>query len=261
MSSLPLHEQFAAADDMIRHGGPADFAASSPVAAAIDLAQRLRAEAKDGIPDPEFIAGLREQLRLRAGAVQQAGTAELRFSTIETPLGLLAIAYRDGRVAYCARLGESGESGFERSVAQQLGILPQREAVPPPDLLRAVKDHLAGRQRFRAVDLSGLTPFQQRVLNKTSEIPRGQVRPYGWVAREIGAPGATRAVGTALGHNPIPYLIPCHRVVRTDGSLGEYSGGGPAMKERVLAFEGVAVAHHRSGLRVQVGPAWLEEQS
>ena len=50
--------------------------------------------------------------------------------------------------------------------------------------------------------------------------------------------GAVRAVGTALGHNPVPFLIPCHRVVRSDGSLGEYSGGGPAVKERVLALEG-----------------------
>jgi O-6-methylguanine DNA methyltransferase len=134
---------------------------------------------------------------------------------------------------------ESGEGAFKRAVAQQTGILPKRDRTLPPQLEQEVLDHLAGRRRFRAVDLSGLTPFQQRVLNKTSEIPRGEVRPYGWVAREIGSPGATRAVGTALGHNPIPFLIPCHRVVRSDGSLGEYSGGGPAMKQRVLAFEGV----------------------
>ncbi|MER3421295.1 MAG: cysteine methyltransferase, partial [Chloroflexota bacterium] len=83
---------------------------------------------------------------------------------------------------------------------------------------------------------------QRRVLEKTAEIPRGEVRPYAWVAREIGAPGAVRAVGTALGHNPIPFIIPCHRVVRADGSLGEYSGGGPAVKARVLAYEGVPLA-------------------
>jgi O-6-methylguanine DNA methyltransferase len=90
-----------------------------------------------------------------------------------------------------------------------------------------------------AVDLGALTDFQRAVLGATRTIPRGEVRTYGWVAREIGRPGAVRAVGTALGHNPIPLVIPCHRVVQGDWRLGNYSGGGPEAKRLVLATEGV----------------------
>ena len=65
------------------------------------------------------------------------------------------------------------------------------------------------------------------MLTKTLEIPSGEVRPYGWVAREIGRPKAVRAVGSALGRNPVPVLIPCHRVVRSDGHVGNYGLGVP----------------------------------
>ena len=74
---------------------------------------------------------------------------------------------------------------------------------------------------------------------KALEIPRGEVRPYGWIAAEIGRPKAVRAVGTALAHNPVPLVVPCHRVVRSDGMIGQYSMGGPEAKRRVLAAEGL----------------------
>jgi methylated-DNA-[protein]-cysteine S-methyltransferase len=103
-----------------------------------------------------------------------------------------------------------------------------------------VLDHLTGRRRFSGrVDLSRLTPFQRRVLQKIRTIPVGEVRSYRWVAKAIGAERAVRAVGTALAKNPVPLLIPCHRVIRSDGRLGEYSGGGPSVKAKLLAFEGV----------------------
>jgi O-6-methylguanine DNA methyltransferase len=93
------------------------------------------------------------------------------------------------------------------------------------------------------------------VLRKTREIPRGEVRPYGWVAREIGHPAAVRAVGTALANNPIPYFIPCHRVVRTDGHIGNYGGGGPEAKRAILTMEGVRLKRledlARAGFRYQ----------
>jgi O-6-methylguanine DNA methyltransferase len=93
------------------------------------------------------------------------------------------------------------------------------------------------------------------VLRKTLEIPRGQVRPYGWVAREIGHPAAVRAVGTALANNPIPYFIPCHRVVRTDGQIGNYGGGGPEAKRVILTLEGVRLKRlqdlARKGMRYE----------
>jgi len=88
------------------------------------------------------------------------------------------------------------------------------------------------------VDLDVCGEFQQRVLVAEHGIPRGRVSTYGRIARHLGAPGAARAVGNALARNPFPVIIPCHRAVRSDGSLGGYQGG-PAMKRALLAMEAV----------------------
>jgi O-6-methylguanine DNA methyltransferase len=123
------------------------------------------------------------------------------------------------------RLG-SDEAEFERWFEDSYGRPVLRAERLPSDLGR----------RF---DLRRLPPFQQAVLRKALEIPAGEVRPYAWIAREIGHPAAVRAVGTALARNPIPILIPCHRVVRSDGVIGEYGAGGPPNKRKILTFEGV----------------------
>jgi len=81
-----------------------------------------------------------------------------------------------------------------------------------------------------------LTHFQQAVYRVVCTIPKGQTRSYQWVARRIGHPSAARAVGTALHHNPFAPLVPCHRVVRSDGSLGGFAGG-VAKKRRLLSAE------------------------
>jgi methylated-DNA-[protein]-cysteine S-methyltransferase len=87
-----------------------------------------------------------------------------------------------------------------------------------------------------------LTPFEAAVLRATAAIPAGQVRTYGQIAAAVGRPGAARAVGQALAHNPAPVRIPCHRVVRADGHLGGYSGaGGREEKRALLAAEGADV--------------------
>jgi O-6-methylguanine DNA methyltransferase len=92
------------------------------------------------------------------------------------------------------------------------------------------------------LDLSDVTsPIQQLTLAKLLEIPRGEVRSYAWVAREIGHPRAVRAVASAVARNPIPVLSPCHRVVRSDGFIGEFSLGGPEYKRRFLEYEGMSV--------------------
>ncbi|WP_460039430.1 methylated-DNA--[protein]-cysteine S-methyltransferase [Thermaerobacter litoralis] len=88
------------------------------------------------------------------------------------------------------------------------------------------------------LDVWRLGPFTRAVLDQVRRIPRGSVRTYGAIARALGRPGAARAVGNAVAANPIALLIPCHRVVRTGGVLGAYSGGGPAVKERLLRMEG-----------------------
>ena len=82
-----------------------------------------------------------------------------------------------------------------------------------------------------------LTSFQQKVYTVVKQIPLGSVRTYAWVARKVGKPGATRAVGRALNGNPFPIIVPCHRVVRSDGSLGEYAFGAD-LKRRLLEIEG-----------------------
>lgn len=203
------------------------------------LAARLRAEAGAGVADPAFFDELRSELVAKAAARRSTQPAALRYATMDSPIGRIGVAHRNGLVVYCTRF-ETADA-FERGAARTLGALPEHDAALPAGLERGIRDDLEGRKRFTAVDLSWLPPFQRRVLETTAQIPRGEVRPYGWIAREIGSPGATRAVGTALGHNPIPFIIPCHRVVRSDGTLGEYSGGGPAMKVKVLELEGTPV--------------------
>jgi methylated-DNA-[protein]-cysteine S-methyltransferase len=94
---------------------------------------------------------------------------------------------------------------------------------------------------LRAVALEVCGEFQQRVLLAEYGIPRGRVSTYGRIAKEVGASGAARAVGNALAGNPFPIIIPCHRAVRSDGSIGGYQGGA-LMKRALLAMEGVEFA-------------------
>ena len=89
------------------------------------------------------------------------------------------------------------------------------------------------------LDLSGATPFQRRVWEVTRLIPYGETRGYAWVAQRVGRPGAARAVGQALGRNPLPIIIPCHRVITSDGRLGGFSDG-VEMKRRLLRLEASA---------------------
>ena len=88
------------------------------------------------------------------------------------------------------------------------------------------------------VDFNGQTPFHRKVWEVLQRIPYGRVRSYGWVARKVGKPKAARAVGAACGANPVPLLVPCHRVIAGDGSLGGFSGG-LGVKKRLLKLEGI----------------------
>ena len=103
---------------------------------------------------------------------------------------------------------------------------------------RQLQQYTAGKSvRFTVpLDLSAGTPFQQAVWQTLRKIPRGETRSYAWVARQIGKPKAARAVGTACGANPVLLLVPCHRVVASDGTLGGFSCGLP-LKRRLLALE------------------------
>jgi len=121
-------------------------------------------------------------------------------------------------------------------------------------LVKAVQRYFDGwRTGFDefAVDLSGGTPFQRRVWSVTRRISYGEVRTYGWIGLEMGRPKALRAIGAALGANPVPLLVPCHRIVGGDGSLGGFSAeGGEELKAAMLALERVRLV--RQGGRVRV---------
>lgn len=108
---------------------------------------------------------------------------------------------------------------------------------PPTGLLPALHSHRSAKLKF---DLSELSHFEREVLLAVLSIPRGQVRPYAWVAQRIGRPRAVRAVGSALGHNPVPVLIPCHRVIRSNGTLGDYVFGPPTKRD-LLDAEGTNI--------------------
>ncbi len=88
------------------------------------------------------------------------------------------------------------------------------------------------------IDFSVCSAFQHIVLMEERNIPRGEVRSYGWIAMKLGMPGSARAVGNALAANPFPLVIPCHRAIRSDGRIGGFQGG-PAMKRVLLEMEGI----------------------
>jgi O-6-methylguanine DNA methyltransferase len=190
-----------------------------------DLRDLGRVRAPDGFADRVLVA---------VGIVPSGVDA---YTALETPVGVLEVAWNGDGVSALRRA--RGRDDFERWFSSRLGRRVVRVPQPPDRLLGQIEDVIAGRAPRLRFDLGRLTPFEQEVLRKTLEIPRGEVRPYAWVAREIGRPRAVRAVGTALGHNPIPVLIPCHRVVRSNGTLGEYSMGGTEVKREMLSREGV----------------------
>src|SRR5215831_13003266 len=189
-------------------------------------------------------AGLAERVLAEAGMSDE-------YARFDTVIGTVYVAWNRNGVSAAARSRSVGdfEDYFHAEVRR-----PLRPGTPPADLARHITEELSGKRTLR-FDLRGLTEFEQAVLRKAREIPYGQVRPYSWVAREIGHPSAVRAVGSALANNPIPYFIPCHRVVRADGVIGNYGGGGPEAKKAILEHEGVRVQWlaelARAGVRYQ----------
>ena len=173
---------------------------------------------------------------LRPAVLVAVGLAD-RYAPIASPLGTLNVAWNGRGVSW---VGPADDAAFEAAFREAVGRPLERADALPPRLARAIERRLAGDRRARIeLDLRGWTPFEVAVWRKALEIPRGEVRPYGWIAAEIGRPRAVRAVGTALAHNPLPLVVPCHRVVRSDGSIGQYSLGGPLAKRTILRAEGL----------------------
>lgn len=160
------------------------------------------------------------------------------YSTVPSSLGRVYVAYSDRGVC---RLGlASTDAQFERGLRSRLKQDVVHDAQPPARLRRMLHQALSEGQPFPGpVDLTLVGPFERRVLDQLRQIPRGEVRTYLDIAKRLGYPGAVRAVGNACARNPIPLLIPCHRVIRSDGGLGGYSlRGGVSLKRRLLNDEG-----------------------
>jgi O-6-methylguanine DNA methyltransferase len=194
------------------------------------------------IEAPDLVQGLRglgdvkAPRTLLAGVMARTGLGDA-YWRVQTPIGPVFVAYNDHGISALMRASDAAE--FERAFRLRFDRPLYPTSQPPADLGREVARQLAGGRGKLRFDLSGLTDFERAVLLKALEIPYGQVRPYAWIAREIGRPKAVRAVGTALGNNPIPLLIPCHRVVRRDGRIGDYALGSDT-KRAILRAEGVA---------------------
>ncbi len=185
------------------------------------------------------VAGLRSAAptTLLPRALLAVGLADA-YAPIDSPIGPLFVAFNGLGVSAVEEAGD-GHS-FAATHRRRTGRPAFAVAALPTRLAAAIDRRIDGDRRAQVdLDLRGRTSFERDVWTKALEIPRGEVRPYGWIAAEIGRPRAVRAVGTALGHNPVPVIVPCHRVVRSDGFIGQYSLGGPANKRAILASEGV----------------------
>lgn len=163
-----------------------------------------------------------------------------------TPLGHCGIAWseRAGPPAVTfLQLPEAAPERTEARIAQSSGGRPASAPPAIAEVIRRMGLHLRGEvQDFRdvAVDLEGTGLFARRVYEAAREILPGEYRTYGELARALGRPGAARAVGQALGRNPIALIIPCHRVLAAGGRPGGFSAsGGRATKAQLLALEGV----------------------
>jgi methylated-DNA-[protein]-cysteine S-methyltransferase len=169
---------------------------------------------------------------------EQEGLLDLAYAEVDSPLGtLLVVNTPDGLI----HLGYPN-----RPIDSQLETLAERvspriiEAPERLDPIRRELDEYFGGQRRKfdlAIDWQLTKGFVQKVLRQTAQIPFGETRTYGEMATSAGSPRAFRAAGSALGANPIPIVVPCHRVLRSGGGMGGY-GGGLEVKRELLHLEG-----------------------
>ena len=164
--------------------------------------------------------------------------SKLIYDVLDTPLGpLWMVSAPDG---LCFLHWGGTESGLIKRARTETGLIPKRDPGPLNPWRGKLDRYFSGEKVLFDAPISFLigTPFQKKVWRKMSEIPRGEVRSYRWIADRLGHGRAARAVGNACGRNPLPVVLPCHRVVRQDGSLGGYTGG-LGIKKRLLAIEGM----------------------
>lgn len=169
------------------------------------------------------------------------GARVLGYCLFDTAIGRCGLAWTADALA-AVQLPEATPEGTRERLCRPFGDVPASEPTPlARQAMERIQGLLAGKQDDLCdlpLDLRDVPAFQQRVYAVTRAIPPGEVLTYGEVARRIGEPGASRAVGHALGHNPFAPVVPCHRVLAAGGRSGGFSAeGGAATKLRMLEIE------------------------
>lgn len=196
----------------------------------------------------EMLQAMRAPQGFMQGVLRRCGLVD-GYAKVPTPIGVAYVATSDCGIT--AVMEARSDAEFELRYRERFGRRSERR----DELASKLERELADPENTE-VDLRACHPFQRAVLEATRRIPAGSVRPYSWVAREIGQPGAVRAVGTALARNPVPLIVPCHRVVRSDGETGHYALGDDD-KVVMLQHEGVDIAEVRR--RMGKRRFWTEE--
>ena len=175
-----------------------------------------------------------------AALAERQGLLDVSYSTVDSPLGLLLLAATgEGlvRVAFSCEDHDAVLARLASDISPRILRTPRRL----DDAAHQLDEYFAGKRRAFSVpiDLQLSHGFRRSVLEHLRRIPYGVTQSYATVARAAGNPSAVRAAASACSHNPIPLVVPCHRVVRSDGTTGEYLGG-PEAKRALLALESAA---------------------
>jgi methylated-DNA-[protein]-cysteine S-methyltransferase len=197
----------------------------------MNVEDRLRAAAA-GVEAPEFDAD-----RFAAHALDE-NLVDVAYARTDSPLGQLLVASTPVGLACVSYLDFREEDKTLANIAARLSPRVVEAPARLDDIRRQLDDYFAGRRRGFdiAIDWGLVGDFGRRVLGQTARIPFGKVATYGDIARGIGSPRAARATGNALGSNPMPIVVPCHRVVASGGRIGGYTGG-LERKELLLTLE------------------------
>jgi methylated-DNA-[protein]-cysteine S-methyltransferase len=175
---------------------------------------------------------------------ERDGLIDVAYASVDSPFGELVVAKTDRGVVRLALPTERGHRMSRESVLEDLAQSVSPRVLESPKRLdeerRELEDYFEGRRESFDVpiDWSLSAPgFRSRALHAVARIPYGRTKTYGQIAQAAGNSRAFRAAGTACGHNPVPLIVPCHRVVQSGGGIGNY-GGGPEMKRALLELEG-----------------------
>src|SRR5207253_5667222 len=171
------------------------------------------------------------EARFRAAALGE-GLVDVRYDVVDSPVGELHVAATTRGLCRISYFGE----GWEDQLARTFGVRVLQS--PLDDVRRELDEYFAGKRRGfdLPIDLR-VAPFYEAVLHALAQVPYGRTETYGALAAKAGRPRAARAVGTVMNRNPIPIVLPCHRIVGANGSLTGYAGG-LHVKRALLELEG-----------------------